>query len=64
MNSRDSLGNTPLHYSAGHGHDSCTKALLYNTEHQSISIQISVQNFKGDTPMHLASKHGFVSIGE
>ena len=49
-------------FSAGYGHESCTKALLYNTEHQNIPIQISVQNFIGDTPLHLAVKHGFLSI--
>ena len=49
-------------YSAGYGHESCTKALLYNTEHQNIPIQISVQNFIGDSPLHLAVKHGFLPI--
>ena len=33
-NSKDSQGNTPLHLSAGHGFESCTKAILYFAEHQ------------------------------
>ena len=61
-NARDAQGNSVLHFSAGFGHESCTKALLYNTEHQNISLQVSSQNFKGDTSLHLAAKHGFLCI--
>ena len=38
FNARDNAGNSPLHYSAGHGHLSCTKALLYSAEHQSYPL--------------------------
>lgn len=61
-NAKDNLGNCPIHYTAGHGHESCTKALLYNAEHQGINLKISAQNSKGDSALHLASNRGFHKI--
>ena len=51
---------TPLHYCAGFGHHSCTKALLYSAEHQSYELDLSATNSKGDSALHLAAKHGFL----
>ena len=42
-----SFSYTPLHYCAGFGHHSCTKALLYSAEHQSYELDLSAANSKG-----------------
>ena len=55
-----SFSYTPLHYCAGFGHHSCTKALLYSAEHQSYELDLSATNSKGDSALHLAAKHGFL----
>ena len=54
------FSNTPLHFCAGYGHHSCTKALLYSAEHQSYELNLSAMNSKGDTPLHMAAKYGFL----
>ena len=34
--------------------------MLYSAEHQSYELDLSAANSKGDSPLHLAAKHGFL----
>ncbi|KAH0545790.1 ankyrin repeat domain-containing protein 27-like isoform X1 [Cotesia glomerata] len=60
----DNRGNSPLHFATDSGHENCVKALLYFSGQMGISINTSCANVVGDTPLHHASKWGFMTIVE
>ncbi|XP_074099304.1 ankyrin repeat domain-containing protein 27-like [Cotesia typhae] len=60
----DNRGNSPLHFATDNGHENCVKALLYFSGQMGISINTSCTNVAGDTPLHHASKWGFITIVE
>uniref|UniRef100_A0A336M3E4 CSON011377 protein n=1 Tax=Culicoides sonorensis TaxID=179676 RepID=A0A336M3E4_CULSO len=54
--------NNPLHISCLYGYANCAKALIYFSEHMKIKLALNAQNKHGDTPIHIASKWGFLEI--
>lgn len=54
--------NNPLHISCLYGYANCAKALIYFSEHMKIKLALNAQNKHGDTPIHVASKWGFLEI--
>lgn len=58
VNAVDNDRNTPLHLACMNGHDNCVKALIYSTP----EVELNVGNAFGDTPLHLATKWGFLDI--
>lgn len=54
--------NNPLHMSCLYGYSNCAKALIYFSEHMKIKLALNAQNKHGDTPIHIASKWGFLEI--
>ena len=61
-NATDDEKNTALHMTANNGHESCVKALIYYSEHQSCPLDLNAQNLVGNTPLHMAAKWGFSTI--
>jgi len=58
VNLPDSVGNTPLHWSALGGHVDCVKMLLDACP----NLQLSPINRQGETPVHLAAVRGHVEV--
>jgi len=60
LNSRDSEGNTPIHWIASNGH---LKAVMYFTEkHFMFNIDLDAKNHAGNTPRNLAVLAGHLDI--
>ncbi|XP_055997855.1 ankyrin repeat domain-containing protein 27-like isoform X5 [Ostrea edulis] len=57
----DGVGNTPLHLCVDSGHEDCVKALVFADKART-HIDVNAQNYRRDTPLHLASKWGYESI--
>ena len=51
MNSGDSQGNTPLHFTCTNGHSGCAFLLL------EAKCSIALSNNRGDTALHQASRY-------
>ncbi|KAK6624058.1 hypothetical protein RUM44_010916 [Polyplax serrata] len=62
INAQDNSLSTPLHLCSNNGHDNCVKALIYFSEYLGAELDVSRPDFKGDTPLHHASKWGYRSI--
>lgn len=54
VNTRDELGNTPMHYAAGSGHPDAVAELLR------LGADVALTNNVGDTPLHKAAFRGNV----
>ncbi|XP_043491144.1 ankyrin repeat domain-containing protein 27-like isoform X1 [Polistes fuscatus] len=60
----DNYENTALHLASDRGHEGCVKALLYFAEHNNLYLNVNSPNIDGDTPLHRASKWGYLDIIE
>ncbi|XP_015185613.1 PREDICTED: ankyrin repeat domain-containing protein 27-like isoform X2 [Polistes dominula] len=60
----DNYENTALHLASDRGHEGCVKALLYFAEHTNLYLNVNSPNTDGDTPLHRASKWGYLGIIE
>jgi len=58
VNKKDSLGNTPLHWTASGGHFEACELLIKN------GADINVVNNAGDTPLHRAAWKGGAKVCE
>lgn len=58
INSRDSLGNTPLHWACSGGHFDAAKLLVQ------LGADVNVVNQYGDTPLHKAAWKSYAEICE
>ncbi|KAJ8935466.1 hypothetical protein NQ314_012785 [Rhamnusium bicolor] len=58
VNAIDNDKNMPLHLACNSGHENCVKALIYSSG----EVELNVGNFFGDTPLHLATKWGYLDI--
>ncbi|XP_076809089.1 ankyrin repeat domain-containing protein 27-like [Clavelina lepadiformis] len=59
----DNNHNTPLHLACLGGHEGCVKALLYYDPAATV-VKVNSANEMGDTPLHIASKWGYVNIAQ